>query len=233
MLRQTLGRVPPLYRFANRLRGYRINSPEVSMEYELLGSWYGAWPAPLTMLDRQSIVYGFGVGEDITFDLALIRRVGCNVFAFDPTPIAGRWLEGQRLPPEFIFSPVGLAEDDGEMDFFVPNDAHSFSRNPTGKAAKAVKCPVRTLKSLMSERNHGHIDLLKMDIEGFEYGVIPDFLSDGIRPRVINVEFHHKSYGIPAGRTLAAVSLLHEAGYRIFWMSDVGREYGFVLQSGS
>ena len=39
-------------------------------------------------VDADWICYCGGVGEDITFDLGLIERFGCTVYAFDPTPRA-------------------------------------------------------------------------------------------------------------------------------------------------
>jgi len=33
-----------------------------------------------------AVVYSLGIGEDISFDLALIEKYGARVHAFDPTP---------------------------------------------------------------------------------------------------------------------------------------------------
>jgi FkbM family methyltransferase len=227
MLRKAIGHIPLLYRAANRLRGYRLHSPEIDVRYDLLGSWYGAWPLPLGLLTSDSIVYSFGVGKDITFDLGVIRRLGCYVYAFDPTPIARAWLKGQCLPEEFIFNEIGLAEFDGVADFSAPPTGHSFSRSqePSGN-----KYSVARLATLMQKNNHQAIDLLKLDIEGFEYAAIDDFIDAGIFPRIINVEFHHRSYGISTGQTKASVAKLRRAGYAIFWVSDLGREYAFLHQ---
>ena len=37
-------------------------------------------------LDRDIIVYSFGLGEDIQFEKDVSERHGCVVYAFDPTP---------------------------------------------------------------------------------------------------------------------------------------------------
>src|SRR5215217_3108537 len=44
-----------------------------------LGSRYGGWTIPTSLLSSDSICYSAGVGEDVTFDLALIERLGCDV----------------------------------------------------------------------------------------------------------------------------------------------------------
>lgn len=229
MLREVLGKVPPLYRAANRMRGIRIHEPDISLKYKLLGSWYGGWALPDGLLQADSVVYSAGIGEDVSFDLAVIGAVGCPVHGFDPTPIARDWLARQSLPDLYSFHNVGLAESDGDMDFFPPDDAHSFSRLPGKAGSESLKCPVRRLSSIMHDLGHDHIDLLKIDIEGFEYPVIDDFLASGILPKVFNVEFHHGYFGIGIDETREKVDKLRAHGYRIYWVSDLGREYGFIL----
>jgi FkbM family methyltransferase len=229
LLRETLGNIPVLYRAVNRLRGYRLHSPDLQIGYDLLGSWYGAWPLPAGVLSRSSVVYSFGVGEDISYDLEVIAKVGCDVYAFDPTPIARKWLANQTLPDRFIFREIGLAEFDGVADFYEPT-GHSYPRSTSGVSITDRRYPVARLSTLMAANDHRTIDLLKMDIEGFEYAAIDEFIGAGIRPKFINVEFHHKSYGISIEQTRATVSRLRSVGYAIFWISDLGREYGFVRE---
>jgi hypothetical protein len=74
----------------------------------------------LSALNPSTIVYSFGVGEDISFDLALIDLVGCDVIAFDPTPVATEWIRNQKYTSKFMFVPIGLASEDGEIEFHVP-----------------------------------------------------------------------------------------------------------------
>jgi hypothetical protein len=59
------------------------------------------------------------------------------------------------------------------------------------------------------------LELLKLDIEGFEYDFLAAMLSAGIRPVQIAVEFHHFLPGIPVMKTLVALRRLSRAGYRI------------------
>lgn len=227
MLREVFGRFPPLYRQINRARGYRLHEPTVKLEYAVLGTIYGAWTVPDGLLKPDSVVYSFGLGEDISFDLAVIEKFGCTVHGFDPTPIAGDWLQAQSLDKRFAFHPIGLSETDGMVDFFTPPEGHSFSRTSQGGTSVARR--VSRLATIMADLGHSHIDLLKMDIEGFEYAVIKDFLASGIRPTVINVEYHHKSYDISARDTLSSVEMLLAVGYEPYWISDLGREYAFII----
>ena len=43
---------------------------------ERFGSEYGGWDIVVEFIDASSIVYSFGVGEDATFDTAMINRFG-------------------------------------------------------------------------------------------------------------------------------------------------------------
>ena len=51
-----------------------------------IGTDYGGWIIPGTLLNASSICYAVGCGQDVSFDLGLIQRYGCDVHAFDPTP---------------------------------------------------------------------------------------------------------------------------------------------------
>src|SRR5690242_18859561 len=67
------------------LSGVKTDSNE---KMERLGTGNGAWVVPISLIDENSICYCVGCGEDISFDLELIKRFNCEVFSFDPTPKA-------------------------------------------------------------------------------------------------------------------------------------------------
>lgn len=154
-----------------------------------LGSEHGGWFVPLETLSSESIVYSAGVGEDTSFDQALIARVGCSVWGFDPTPRAithARAIE----EPRFHFLPIGIWTEDSIQRFFVPADpahvSHSIG-NVQGTAAW-FDAPCRSIPSLMRELGHGAVDLLKLDIEGAEYDVLEALVEP--LPRIVCVELH-------------------------------------------
>jgi FkbM family methyltransferase len=58
------------------------------------GTSYGGWKLPHnTVLDNTSVVLSAGVGEDISFDLAIQSKFGCQVHLIDPTDRAIRHVE--------------------------------------------------------------------------------------------------------------------------------------------
>lgn len=212
-------------RLRHRHHGFRIDIPRPRMR---LGSEYGGWWIQSDTMSRDSVVYSFGIGEDITFDIALIETYGATVHAFDPTPKSLNWLAGQQIPEMFIAHAYGIAGQDGESRFFPPvNQSHvSVSIVPRGNdTALGMILPVKRLSTIMAELGHTHIDLLKLDIEGAEYEVIPDILRAGVDVRQLLVEFHHRFPEFGPEETQRTLRLLGEHGFRVFSVSDSGEEF--------
>ena len=208
---------------------------QTSVHRERRGSDYGGWWLHPDPLGSASVVYSFGVGDDVTFDLWLIQRFGLRVEAFDPTPRSIAWVSSQQLPAGFAFHPIGLADFDGDAEFRPPPVAShmSFSIQPPHQGRQeegsaGIAAPVRRLSSIMRMLGHDRIDLLKMDIEGAEYAAIGDMVESRVEVRQILVEFHHGHGGHTPRQTREAVWRLGAAGFRIFAISPTGREYSFL-----
>lgn len=193
------------------------------------GARSGVWVVADRDLGPGSVVWSFGVGDNIAWDLAMIERYGCAVRAFDPTPRALAWLRSQRLPAGFVVEPLGLGAADGELHFAPPRRADDVNFRPVPAALPGgVSAPVRRLATLARERQVAAIDVLKLDIEGGEYAVLQDLLTTGPLPRQLLVEFHHGQHDIPFAATASAIAALRVAGYRILHVSRRGLEFSFV-----
>lgn len=204
---------------------------DINCAKERFGSLYGGWEVMTDQLCSETIVYSFGVGEDATFDLSLIERFGLKVQAFDPTPRSAEWVRGRRFPANFIFHEVGLADFDGIVSFYGPENpehvSHTILEIPSRKAG-AIDVPVKRLSTIKKELGHDAIDILKMDIEGAEYSAIDDMKNSGLRPKQVLVEFHHRFSGVGVDRTKHAVRTLREMGYALFSISESGEEFSFL-----
>jgi FkbM family methyltransferase len=183
------------------------------------------------------VVYSFGVGEDVSFDLKMIEHYDLHIHAFDPSPRSIDWLKKQYLPEKFHFYPFGLAGKDGSVEFSEPAEPghHSLKLIGAGpdedKGLKTHLLPVYRLPTILGKLNHNKIDILKMDIEGAEYEVIDDIVRSSVPIYQVLVEFHHRFDGIGIGRTKQAISKLNEAGYKIFNVSATGEEISFIKTS--
>lgn len=176
-----------------------------------LGTSYGGWWVPSTFLRPGAIAYCAGVGEDITFDLALVT-FGCEVWAFDPTPRVVSWVHDRSTPSSWHFFPVGLWTAPGSIRFYEPaNPSHvSYSATNAQQTATWIDLSVDTVPRLMRRFAHDHVDLLKMDIEGAEGPVLRHMLAEGIRPTILCVEFDQPE--VP-WRLVGRVRELLDAGY--------------------
>lgn len=180
-----------------------------------LGTQYGGWWVPSSLLDSRSICYCAGVGTDISFDLGLIARFDCSVWAFDPTPRSVAWVGSQdHLDPRFTFLPVGLAAQDSSFRFYAPRDSSWVSHSLTNlqKTDSYFDAPCNSLATLLDTLGHSHIDLLKLDIEGAEHMVLESMLSDFILPKVLCVEFDQPE---PLRVTRKTVRRLKANGYAL------------------
>lgn len=224
---------PRLIRFAvQRLRLSMAGfSPSASPGIER----FGGWSADLGPLGRESVIYSFGVGTDIEWELEIIRRTGATVHAFDPTPRSASWMAGQRLPPELLFHPVGISDKDGELMLYPPrrpNNPH-FSRDRmkhNRNESDALRCPVERLRTIMRRLGHQRLDLLKVDIEGSEFDCIPDVLSSGVEIDQILVEVHYRNPGRSMRDGVALLSSLRDAGFACTDISRTACEFSFAHQ---
>ncbi len=174
-----------------------------------LGTDYGGWTIPRTFLRPDSVCYLAGVGGDASFDLQIMDRYGCAVHAFDPAPKSAAYVRDTIDDPRYDFRPVGLSDADGENPFFVPDSPGGMSLLGYGTDVAGVY-PVRSVASLMRELGDTHIDLLKLCTEGFENRILSAMLSDGIRPRVLCVEFCRGNW-----QSVRAYDELKGAGYAL------------------
>jgi FkbM family methyltransferase len=195
-----------------------------------LGSPYGGWHVPAGGIRSDAVVYSAGLGEDASFDLELIRRYGCRVWVFDPTPRAvayARTVDEER----FSFLPVGLWSSDGPQVFFPPKNpvhvSHSITNSQKARSP-GFEAICRSLPSLMRELGHSHIDLLKLDIEGAEYQVLDPIARAEITPSILAVEFHPASLS-QVRRTFRLVRRLKSLGYSV--LAREGQNVTFVATS--
>ncbi len=198
------------------------------------GKRYADWTFCPDHLDELSVIYSFGVGEDVSFDLKLIEHFNLHIQAFDPSPRSIKWVQEQNFTEAFHFHPFGLAAQDGSITFSEPAQAGINSLRISDTAgegdagAKTHVLPVHRLSTIMKKLGHERIDIIKMDIEGAEYAAINDIIDSSLPVSQILIEFHHRFQNIGIEATRRAISKLNNAGYRIFNVSASGEEISFI-----
>ena len=189
------------------------------------GKDYGGFSINDTHINATSIVYSFGIGEDISFDKDLIIKFGCHIFAFDPTPRAKHHVENSKVADKFHFNAIGLANHDGKEIWHLPrNKEHvscsvfnheNYTKDELDDNTIAVE--VQRLTSIMTKQGHTHIDLLKMDIEGSEFDVIDDILNTKLDIHQITLEFHPQMISNGNKRVNSTIRRMKRAGYKVIF----------------
>jgi FkbM family methyltransferase len=190
-------------------------------DLEKIGSNYGGWIVPTSLLSSDSICYCVGVGEDITFDLGLIERFGCYIYAFDPTPRAIKHVEirAQEVD-EFKFFSLGLWDKDQIVKFYAPaNPTHvSHSALNLQRTSDYFEADCRRLGPLMRENGHEELTLLKLDIEGAEYRVLASIVEDNLNIGILCVEYDELNVPLDLGykrRIAESIQSLVDRGFHI------------------
>ena len=181
---------------------------------ELMGGFaaYGAWMIPASLLDADTVAYCVDCDVDVSFDLALNERFGYHAHGFDPTPRSIAFVGGLDCDSRYHFRPEGVWSKDTTLTFYLNDNPEHISGSLVGLNGRrdSVEVEVRSLRTLMDERSHTRIDLLKLDAEGAEYETLDDMIEGGVQPRCLCVEFDQPT---PVRKTYAMVRKLQKSGY--------------------
>jgi len=173
------------------------------------------WSLYSAQLDADSVVLSGGVGQDITTELELVDTFGCHIDLFDPSPTGVatmELLENQR--DKIDYRTLGLAGKNGPVGFSEPvkPEEGSFTVSRDGGG---LEFPCTSLSAFANSRGYSLIDLVKLDIEGFEYEVIEDLLKNAPPVNQLCIEFHHFESHISWRETARALKLMGESGFQV------------------
>jgi len=178
-----------------------------------LGSAYGGWTLPGTLIDSTWTCYMVGAGGDTSVDLELIRRYGATVRSFDAV---SEYVEIAREAggeeSHFSAHHAAIATADGPLRMQITHHpgSRSVSAAQLYDTHDFIELPGRTLPSLMSELGDERVDLLKLDIEGSEYEVMPTVDLRAMGVKVFATQLHHTGSVTDARRLIRD---LRVAGY--------------------
>lgn len=168
------------------------------------------WP-----LSRDSVVVEVG-GYTGRWALQMAERYAPRLYVFEPQPWAAETCRAALGDKATVinaalgdhFGPVLMTEWE--------TDGCSITK-PGGDQQVVMVDLAHTFKQLELSR----VDLMLMNIEGYEYTLLPHMLEQGILPRRLMVQFHiFDDYGVGMGRLF---DQLASAGYKVLWT------YGVVL----
>lgn len=208
--------------------------PQIKLDTVWFGNKHAGFYVNTKGLNSKSIIYSFGVGEDISFDEKLIKEYNCTIYAFDPTPKTVNFILTKNAPPNFIFNQYGLNSHDGEIPFYLPINPNHVSCSTSkvldhkNKKTEFVIVNMKKFSTIVNELGHKKIEIVKLDIEGSEYEVLDDILNSKVDINQILIEFHHRFSSISLNKTKEAIKKLNIKGYKIAAISDQYEEYTFI-----
>lgn len=220
-----------LPRFINRGRIEilkRILKPASDEPLVRFGTTYGGWWIPSSVVHPGAVAYSAGVGDDISFDLAL-HEAGVRVTAFDPTPRAIEFMKGAHPGEPFRFVPVGWWDCAETVRFYAPENPSHISHSIVNlqHTVEFFEADVDTVSSFMEKLEDPDLDIVKMDIEGAETRVIREMFTSEVFPRTLLVEFD----GLKSLRAVRNfVNFIKRHGYSLVKIE--GWNYSFVRNGG-
>lgn len=210
----------------------KITTNTLPQNIRFSGSEYGGWWYNAAGLPAHPIVYSFGLGEDTSWDEAMLR-LGARVYGFDPTPRASVYVQSRdelrQARGSFVYTKEGLAVEKGTVRFTMPkNPSHvSLRKGVFSKIGDTLELQVDTLDDFMKRNGHKSIDILKIDIEGAEYEVLEDLSRRKNFPFTqLLVEFHQRFEGIGEERHQKVLNELLHNGFVIL-KSTTSHEISF------
>ena len=130
---------------------------------------------------------------------------------------------------------VGLWKEDTMQKFYVPGNSSIISHSILNihKTDEYFLAEVVKPATLMNKLNHNHIDYLKLDIEGAEYGVIESIIEENLDISLIAVEFdevHHPIDKKSIERIEDSIRKLKDFGYLVI---DIDSNYNISFMKKS
>ena len=180
---------------------------------------YGAWTLCADLLPDDAIVWSFGVGGDISFELEVERFIErSTVRSFDPTISSAAFTAlcaksiDVRCP---VFQPIGLAPETGVLRLYRSLNPLIGSLASVPAAGydpqPAIVANVSSLADLLVEYGVGHLDVLKIDVEGAEFDLVESW--DELPVTQLAIELHDRFYSDGAARRVALKKRLATLGF--------------------
>ena len=200
------------------------------IEVEKLGNKSeGWWIASYVIKDKQPLVFSFGLGEDISFDMGIMQKYNAKVYGFDPTPKAIKYVKSIKTGDNFILQEYAVSNADEQITFNLPkNENHVSGSIVDINSTNTITVEAKRIQTILEELNikADEIDILKMDIEGAEYNVIEDMFNCKIFPKQVLIEYHHFFDSITDEQTKNSILLLLENNYELFYIESYN--YSFI-----
>lgn len=151
-------------------------------------------------LNENSVVLDLG-GYHGAFAQSIYNKFKCKVYVFEPyipfyNMIASRFSTNLKVK---VFD-YGISDKTGDVNFVFSNDGSTIQdleKYTDDKERPVNVVKVKSFKDVYEELNLDMIDLLKVNVEGAEYGILNNIFDSGYTEKIVNyqVQFHPEPPG--------------------------------------
>jgi len=179
------------------------------------------WRALMREVRQGDVVADVGANIGL-YTVAISKRIGPRgrMYAFEPEPTSVGWLRRHvdlnGLQSRVMVYACAVGAYDGSTAFMGGRGSESHVSVAAAPEPNGTQVPITRLDSVFKD---GRLDVLKLDVEGFEEHVLRgagELLNDPLRaPRVMFVEVHPyawANFGVSSDSFLA---LMHDHGYDV------------------
>jgi FkbM family methyltransferase len=170
------------------------------------------------ILDKSSLVFDVGgyIGD---YAESINKKFNCQVHVFEPVPVfysqcVARFLHN----PSIQVHNYGLSGASGWFEIVLNSNESSFHR--VDQPGTKERAELRSIVEVVAELGIDKIDLLKVNIEGGEFDLLPEIVRSGLvrKIRYIQIQFHNFDADAPAARSRIRDDL--SATHRQMWNFD-------------
>jgi FkbM family methyltransferase len=191
------------------------------------------------------VIFDVGANQGQSIELFRSQFPGCTIHAFEPdAEVFGALSRRFATTQGLVLNNLGIASRCGVMalhrntrhatnSFLSLNDASDWRRSIGVEALATVPAPVTTIDRYCAERRVSKVDILKLDVQGYEpecllgaYGMLRERRIAAVQLEII----FHPFYERPSS-FYRIEGILHGLGYRLFGIHDaVAKPTGELLQ---
>jgi FkbM family methyltransferase len=190
-----------------------------------LGEKGGSWHVAPRFVQNPPVLFSGGVGNNIMFERAFARQFQGVVHLYDPSPTGlATWQSQIGMESTIYFHPLALTCKNDLVKMSPPKSRTegSWTYGPEADGDVFTGCMI---SQEIQRFDYHTVDVVKLDIEGFEYEVLVDLLESGLFVGQILVEFHDFFPNIPKYKTTDLKKRLKSKDYLCFYKQRFDHSY--------
>jgi FkbM family methyltransferase len=164
-------------------------------------------------LTPNSVVFDLGSYRCQFID-EIYEKFHCSVYGFEAMPKFAKTLQNKySSQPKIRVFPFGLSSSDKKVSLTDSEDASSANK----VSGNAIAVDLKDIAQVIKDLNVESIDLIKINVEGEEFELLPRLVETGLQTKCknIQVQFHTFIPGAEAKR--AAIAQALEATHHRTW----------------